>query len=212
MSSSAVAAAASSKGSTSLKQYGNKENNTDRVPGSPQSRPQQKDLMSRGYTSNKVAASARKTSGSMGFTKRSSEDSKVNLPPKLKTMIAQRKRRRASSVQMNEMEAYYEMINKYKLESRKKPSRLVIKPDSKFAKFATIIMIAAVLWSAFSVPISLTYNISIEPEGADLAFEIILELLFIADIVLSFHVGYTERESKLLVMDITKIKRHYMKR
>ena len=85
-------------------------------------------------------------------------------------------------------------------------------PDSYAKQTWDLIVMAFLLYTTFSVPFSITFNVEPVPLSeratAYAVFDLSLDCLFCTDMLVSFGTAYTERG--LFVRDLTRIAKHYL--
>ena len=89
--------------------------------------------------------------------------------------------------------------------------RSVILPTSRFKNLWDVLISILVAWTAVMLPIQLCYdNVPQTLPQALIGFDVFTDIIFLADIILNFHVGYIDEA--LIVVDKTRIRRKYLQR
>ena len=87
----------------------------------------------------------------------------------------------------------------------------VVLPTSRFKNLWDVLISILVAWTAVMLPIQLCYDNVPQtlPQGL-IGFDVFTDIIFLADIILNFHVGYIDEA--LIVVDKTRIRRKYLQR
>eukprot|EP00941_MAST-03F_sp_MAST-3F-sp1_P003998 g3998.t1 len=85
----------------------------------------------------------------------------------------------------------------------------IVNQNSKWKKGWDIILAFSIYYSIIAVPYQLGFNVV--SEGSVAAFEIFIDIFFVADIVLNFFTSYDDPETLEQVFDLKRIRSHYLK-
>jgi hypothetical protein len=87
--------------------------------------------------------------------------------------------------------------------------KVVFAPDSPFMFYWNIVTMLVVFYSAFITPCRIGFLT--KPGVFTAVIDVLIDICFMTDIVLSFHCGFVDRDTGENILDTTKIRNRYMR-